>query len=509
MSSVHVKMDVNTIIQRAMLEYDHTQPFGDQVANALYPWYTTQQRFLSAPLTPKAMGEDMKEQPRQFSCRSTLERLPSEILLTILEMVDIASLVAFASTNSNIRHYVRSTPHVAKILQEPHASSAIARMLHAGTARNFQIRAFMKAWASSSCDLCPSSRKSKRDAFATEICLLRCCRVCRACETQERSIFFLPLSMASQCFEMDITDDMHEATAQAHVLWTSEWTHGTGQSPVKQGRYKTVKVISTDVLMPMVIAKYGAIPCRMGVMGYIKDLGHRYMRRRNISGASVIHVRLAKDLSIRGFGRAVERAWEEMGLSFKNAKRSLIASLPYLEPKRSPIAVDPGFTCEGCFRDERLDRKSILHRYPRSRQVWLRGQVMNHFSKCATAQAIAAGGYLTLAAEDKLLSELLYKACSYWRELDSVPQIVRNLVFTRPGEFNWTAHKFMLWHQKALRYIIEEGEDAVQQGADGEPCQAMGLQEGARRHAGEKSTSGLRLYTELLCAKCLRLEQSY
>ncbi|ERF70569.1 hypothetical protein EPUS_07866 [Endocarpon pusillum Z07020] len=455
-------MDVNTIIQRAMLEYDHTKPFGDEGANALYPWYTTQQRFLSAPQTPKVMEEDMKEQPRQFSCRSTLERLPPEILLTILEMVDIASLVAFASTNSNIRHYVRSMPHIAKILQEPHASNAIARMLYAGTARNFQIRAFMKAWASSSCDLCPSSQKSETDAFATEICLLRCCRVCRGCETQERSISFLPLSMASQCFEMEIRDDMHEGTAQAHVLWASEWIHGTGRLPAKQGRYKTVQVISTDVLMRMVIDKYRAFPCPKGFMGYIRDLVHKYMRVRNISRASVMHVRIAKALTIRGFGRAVDKAWEEMGLSFKAAKRSLIASLPYLESKGSPMAVDRGFTCEGCFRDERLDRRSFLHRYPRSRQVWLRGQVMNHFIECATAQAIAAGGYLTIKAEDKLLSELLFKACSYWREPDSVPQMVRNLVFTRPGEFNWTAHNFMLWHQKTLKYVTEKGEDVVQ-----------------------------------------------
>ncbi|KAF7510638.1 hypothetical protein GJ744_006250 [Endocarpon pusillum] len=454
-------MDVNTIIQRAMLEYDHTMPFGDEAANALYPWHTTQQRFLIAPYTLKVMGEDIKEQPQQISCWGTLERLPSEILLTILEMVDISSLVAVASTNSNIRHYVRSMPHIAKILQEPHASNAIARMLSAGTARNFQIRAFMKAWASSSCDLCPSSQKSETDAFATEICLLRCCRVCRVCETQERSIFFLPLSMASECFEMEIRDDMHEGTAQAHVFWTSQWIYGTGGSAAKQGRYKTVKVISTDVLMRMVIAKYSAIPCRKGVMKYIRDLVHKYMRVRNISGASVIHVQIAKALSIRGFGTAVEKAWEEMGLRFKTAKRSLIASLPYLESERSPIAVDRGFTCEGCFRKERLDRKSILQRYPRSSRVWLRGQVMNHFTKCATAQAIAAGDYLTIKVETKLLSELRSKACLYWRELDSIPQTVRRLVFTRPGECNRTAHKFMLWHQKSLEYVTEEGEDAV------------------------------------------------
>ena len=465
MSSDHIKMDINTIIQRTMLEYDHTKPFGDEAVNALYPWYTIQQSFLRAPQIPKVMGEDMKEQPRPFQCRSTLECLPSEILLTILEMVDIASLVAFASTNSNIRHYVRSMPHIAKVLQEPHASNAIARMLYAGTARNFQLRAFMKAWASSSCDLCPSSQKSETDAFATEICLLRCCRVCRVCETQERTIFFLPLSMASQCFRMEIGDDMHEGTAQAHVIRTSESIHGTGQSSVKQGRYKIVKVISTDVLMRMVIAKqYSTIlPRRMeAVMGNIRSLVHRYMRVRNISRASVIHIRLAKGLTIRGFGRAVDKAWEELGLSFKIAKRSLIASLPYLECKRSPVAVDRGFTCEGCFRDEQLDRNSFLQRYPRSRQVWLRGQVMNHFTECATAQAIAAGGYLTIKAEDKLLSELLFKALSYWPELDSIPQMVQRLVFTRPGEFNWTAHNFMLWHQKTLKYIIETGEDAAQ-----------------------------------------------
>ncbi len=86
MSSDHIKMDVDTIIQRTMFEYDHTKPLGDGGVSALYPWYTTQYRLLSAPQTPKVMREDMKEQPRRVPSRSTLERLPSEIFLKILEM---------------------------------------------------------------------------------------------------------------------------------------------------------------------------------------------------------------------------------------------------------------------------------------------------------------------------------------------------------------------------------------------------------------------------------------
>ncbi len=154
----HVKMDIDTIIQRTMREYDHKKPPGDGGANMLYPWYTTQQYFLTAPRTPEATKEEMKKQPPQPSSHaSALECLPSEIIMTILELVDIASLVAVASANSNMRLYVRSMPGIAKILQEPHASNAIARMLYAGTAQNFQTRAFMEAWASSSCDLCLSS----------------------------------------------------------------------------------------------------------------------------------------------------------------------------------------------------------------------------------------------------------------------------------------------------------------------------------------------------------------
>ncbi len=106
---------------------------------------------------------------------------------------------------------------------------------------------------------------------------------------------------------MGIEDDIHEGMAQAHVIQTTEWK--TGQYLKTRGRYKLVRVISTDVLMRMMIAKHSAILRRMDVMGSIRDLVHEYMRVRNISQASTIHARLAKGLTIRGFARAVEKMW--------------------------------------------------------------------------------------------------------------------------------------------------------------------------------------------------------
>jgi hypothetical protein len=109
-------------------------------------------------------------------------------------------------------------PGIEEVLQEPHATDAIVRMLHAGTARHFKVEDFSRAFESFSCSLCQSLQTSETDAFATDICLLRCCRVCRSCALQEREVFFLPTDMVRECFKVDLEDSQSEGTGRAQVL---------------------------------------------------------------------------------------------------------------------------------------------------------------------------------------------------------------------------------------------------------------------------------------------------
>jgi hypothetical protein len=250
-----------SIIRRAMSKYDHSRPnsLTDTYARYVNPWSITKQTFLGAPQIAEQSIRSSAEQgrgcPRPPIFRSKIEKLPPEILLSIFEDIDLESLNAIASVNSNIRRFVRSIPSVAKISQEPLAAEAIARMLDAGTAQDFNLHDFMRAFGSYRCDVCKSLRNSSAGTFATNICLLRCHRVCVSCAMQKHEIFFLPLAMATRCFDLDCLDVANsEGAARARVPVNSNPTKGV---PEQNCVYASVEIISMNAAMRLAIAKHG------------------------------------------------------------------------------------------------------------------------------------------------------------------------------------------------------------------------------------------------------------
>lgn len=168
-------MEIDTVIKRAMLE-DYYPRFNRRPF--LCSCSPPLQHFLGGPETSASCfgaRSDRVEGRRPVLVWSDLEQLPPEILLLVLEVVDIASLAAFASVNSNTRRLVRSMPEIVKVIEGPLVAYAIARMFHAGTAAGFSHGTFMRTIKSSSCHLCESLEHFKIGESASYISA--CCDV--------------------------------------------------------------------------------------------------------------------------------------------------------------------------------------------------------------------------------------------------------------------------------------------------------------------------------------------
>lgn len=443
-------MDLDTKLHQYASEYDHSRYFG--MAGLSCPFPPRKQSFLAELQSAKTYSDAAKEQSigsnRPLFPPSNMEKLPHEILRTIFEYLDLASIFALSCANSNTRQVVRSMPEIAKISEEPFAANAVAMMIRAGTARYFTPGDFMRAFETSSCDLCKGSSSLETDAFTTDICLLRCCRVCRICMIQNRKISFLPLEMAEECFDLDVRKYLPlEGVARAHV-WAK--VESLGREPMFP--YSTAEVISTHAVMNLAITKHGG---SSNDLQAIETLVQKYISSKNIRVGRCHPIRLAEGLTISGFREAVEAAWIDKGLCYHNAKRSLITSLPYSHPKTFPPRIEPGFSCDGCTRDGkyyRLDK-------PYLPKAYLQHQLYKHVMGCQMAQDILAGVYLPLAREKELFEEVLLHLREIFEWQTDAPRALRHLIFHRPLDLK--ADAFMTWYWKALRLITEAGEAAL------------------------------------------------
>jgi hypothetical protein len=83
------------------------------------------------------LGTDGKNQLSHF------ERLPYEMMLSVLELLEMSSLVTVASANSYVRALVETIQDVSKIQKSVYSARAIGRMHTTGTAKHFRLKDFM------------------------------------------------------------------------------------------------------------------------------------------------------------------------------------------------------------------------------------------------------------------------------------------------------------------------------------------------------------------------------
>jgi hypothetical protein len=451
-------MDDERTLRLVSTQYDHSRPIG--LWAPAFPVVKEKQTFLDAvePVQSKLDGvSNQPERPqRPLSIPSNIERLPSELQVAIFEQVDIATLVAAASTKSNIRNLVRSMPDVKRIRPDAYAADAIGRMLLAGTAHHFTLKDFIKAFQSSSCALCPASNRPQKESFATDICLLRCCRVCRECVMQFRQIFFIPLCFAERVFDVRIRyDSRSEGMARARVFEKKEQTPRG-----ERNCYQEVEVITLEAAVQLAMAKHGVKPEDLQPLELILN---KSLPASTSNEPGHYPIRLAKGVEIMGFSEAVDAAWADKGLECDIAKRSLIASVPYLHPNPFPGTIEMGLTCEGCRRDEWTQKAYWCWDRRLFRQAFLRTQLLDHISRCQTAKDIVAGKYFAIWQENVRMAKMREQVERYWREGDRVPEDISLFLSLRPGDFNFTASQFAEWYKRSMKFIINTAHDTLEE----------------------------------------------
>jgi hypothetical protein len=449
-------MSVDNFIQKVADEYDHSRPLGTGFDSL---WNTPKHTFLAAPMTEDPCLEYTSMQQerlrRPVILPSNLEHLPHEILLAVFDRLDIASLASVASANSKIRRLVRSMPQIAHILRDLHTTDAVARMIHANTARYFTPEDFMKVFQSPSCGLCRSSENSDADSFASDVCLLRCCRVCRECLAQQHEVYFLPLDTAEKWFVLKIEDHKEmEGLAQARVIEHTDW-----DGSEEHYSYKSVEVISMEAATRLAVVQHRLSTPDIQPLDALLEI---YLSSLPYTVAPADILPHAEGIEARGFKVAVEGAWMEKGLCLDAAKRSMLASLPYLHPNTSPGKVEPGITCGGCARD-RLGSLALEYtdELPLCK-VYLRKQFIKHLTRCKTAREIVGGVRFSIDEERSLISQLARPARIHWPDDVPLPEDIQALIFMDVGKFDWSARTFMQWHSKSWKYIDERGRVAAE-----------------------------------------------
>lgn len=183
-------------------EFDHTT----LIEEGFYA--ENEKSFLSAVNATRICSEPLK----RGVCRrlesgeplSHLEQLPYEIVMSVLEQINISSLVAVASVNTHVRNFVQALPDLTKIQRSIYSSRAISRMYTTGTAKNFNLKHFMQVFSSSSRGVF-----NEGDKFAVTFCLMRCYRVCQDFRVLGPHQRCLPTEMAIECFGLEYQEMVH------------------------------------------------------------------------------------------------------------------------------------------------------------------------------------------------------------------------------------------------------------------------------------------------------------
>lgn len=333
---------------------------------------------------------------------STLENLPNEILLNIFGLLDIASLLEMAASNSSIRRIVISMPDVRIVKSHASTYLAVSRMLWAGTARYFSFGKFVDTVATSICAIC-----RKGHLFAPWVCLLLCHRVCVSCISDDQQTIRMPKAMAIKCLGLDEDDLLWFGGAAATIDRVSFDSQGRQQSGL--GYSTTTRPVNNTEAVPLRLAltvsciKYAA----EGGLDYVKLLIESYMQEQHPQlHASGTMTAITDTCDVRGLHDAIKDEW---GHKTPDASWVLMAYLPYLHSSTPPLRFELGVRCQGCIRDHGHGRWFFARAAARHHEekAYLMSQYRDHFQHCSTARSIFRGELLNMDDERKLKISML------------------------------------------------------------------------------------------------------
>jgi hypothetical protein len=364
----------------------------------------------SSPLSPFTSKVFLRSLPSSSTCTtriisasSLLENLPNELLVPILDFLDIASLVKFASCNSKMRSFVISMPYLQTVKSRLVASSALSSMLRSGTAENFTLQEFVDTIRSSTCTICKD-----RATFAPWVCLILCHRVCTNCVLADEQTVRIPKKMAVDCFGLSVEDVATGAgTALAVLQPTFRRAVNPSQCGLESARIvrcdNRIDVISLKIALNLSLAKHAIV----GGPNYVKLLTERYLEQHHPKLiTSDRWTAITKNCRVRGLPAAIGEEWRNNSPS---QHWVLTAYMPYWHPTSLPPQFETGVLCEGCVRDAVHARPPAARAAARklAGKAYLREQYLHHLRQCETAQSIFQGERLKMSDENELKQSLL------------------------------------------------------------------------------------------------------
>lgn len=449
-SRSHRRLETDSTVLQAGVEFDHT----DLVDGGFFA--ENENFFLCAVSVPRTRSKPSKLGGRDGEKRrgptNRFEQLPYEIMWSVLERLDISSLVQVASVNKCLRALVQSLPDVKKIQRSIYSARAISRMYTTGTAKHFTVKQFVQgAFTSVVCGFCD------RGIFGIAFCLVSCRRVCRDCQMRHPDHRYLPAEMAMQCFGLEY-QEMTRSGGLARSPIPSSFRRATYHDRVgiPNFSYQRIDVTFLPAVIDTAVTKYE----KYGGMLYVKFLVNDYLLKNDIdleqSGDTLA------DRVFPGLEEGIRAYWEWVGVDEQIPKRLLMTSLPFLRPKTHPSILELGIRCEGCIRNAFYRNHLAFSSYEGGLwvdvEVRLKDEFSRHFTTCSTAQYINKGYFLSLRAEFMLIEILLQTRATYWPQEAQTPEEVKNFTRIWPARSDWTAKKFRYWHAKCLERMIDIGE---------------------------------------------------
>lgn len=162
------------------------------------------------------------KRPAPTKNAGTLDKLPLELLWSILEQLDLFSLTSFRRVNGRARQLVASLPQYNAVLQ--YAPNALRGILAIGTSPWITCQLLYEKLCTCYCEDCGN--------FGVYLYLLTCKRVCYFCISHHNN--YLPLSRIQACHKFGLEDTDIEMLPRMELIPGNYSPRMRGVSPMEE-----------------------------------------------------------------------------------------------------------------------------------------------------------------------------------------------------------------------------------------------------------------------------------
>ena len=416
--------------------------------------------------------------PRPTHAANLLDRLNDDCLALVLNALDIASLVRFASSSVTNRKFVLNLPEVRTAQAHPALSSALCQMLCAGSARHFTLHKFLAVSASTRCESCKDEK-----IFAPHLDLLLCRRTCTICVFEKRKITRMSQSLATQL--LGLTTQEMEGEYGTAAVTLQETRVRVQEEPSHAGLSSArIMIIPGDRLKIIDLAtafELAAKKCEGSLSGppwharrelaknQLVYVFHEGLRRRWPS-TFLTYTCSHNDATHELKHKLEKAAADDWSAQYPSQQWILMENLPRLVEMTVTSTFDWGFVCEGCTPTPDAARlgngDSLATRSTLSKHTYSSEQRYEHLIGCRKAHALLRGQRLMMserrALKDKMMgpidrarslvctddaTSMLQEASMIMGAVDlcGEPSVVRRRVSVAVDRIGTTLRSAILW----------------------------------------------------------------